>query len=62
MTAPDEPPRYLDDGRGRRRGRLLLFVAVLLVVVGTVVWLLGIPLWVVAAFVALVFLGVLLSS
>jgi Flp pilus assembly protein TadB len=58
----DDDPRYLDDDRDHRRGRILAFAATILLVVGAVVWLLGIPLWIVAAFVALVLLGITLST
>jgi hypothetical protein len=58
----DDPPRYLDDDRDRRRGPILVVAAVVLVGVGTIVGLLGIPWWIVVGFVVLVFLGVLFST
>jgi hypothetical protein len=58
----DEPPRYLDDDSEHRRGRILAVAAVILLVVGALVWQLGIPLWIVVGFIVAVFLGILVST
>ena len=58
----DRRPQGIESEGPRRKAMVLTIAAVVLVVVGTIITLLGVAWWIVVAFVAFVFLALVFST